>query len=76
MTFAKHLLSERLITDEKDGLQKWHKQAGGGQNHYLDAAALARTAMIRRWNTPQPVRRVRRPVLTTPDGRPFVASQR
>lgn len=76
-TFAKHLLAEQLITDPDDGLQKWQKTPGhGGHNHYLDAAGMALTALMRRWSMPKPVQHRTRPVLTAPDGRPYLATQR
>jgi phage terminase large subunit GpA-like protein len=76
ISFAKHLLAEQLV--EEDGLQKWQKTPGhAGQNHWLDATALALLALLRRVNAPKPAPRPqRRPVLTAPDGRPFLVTQR
>lgn len=76
MTYAKHLLAEQLI--EEDGVQKWQKTPGhGNNNHYFDATSYARMALSRMMNqrkVPRPRRQRSR--LSTEDGRPFLATQR
>lgn len=75
MSFAKHLLAEHLV--EVDGVQQWMPTPGhGGHNHWLDSTGMANLAFIRRCTQPKRRPRGRKPVMTAPDGRPYLATQR
>ena len=76
LSFAHHLMAEQLV--EVDGVQVFQPTPGmAKRNHWLDACGLALAAMMRRWSQPKPMQRRRSfPRITTPDGRPFVATHR
>jgi len=75
LSFAKHLLAEHLV--EIDGVLRWMPTPGHGRhNHWLDAISLALMALQRMYQQPKPKARQRRPALTMPDGRPYLATAR
>ncbi len=84
--YHRHLISEHFITVRRAGRDKkiWEKREEGGPNHWLDCevyqiptAIVCNISLpVERFNRKKRPTRASQPAMVTPDGRPFVATQR